>query len=205
MKRVNKILSIIVYCMLFAFSLFSQSFKLLSKYEKRWALAHPFASIKVKKYTKQCRSIVAEISKTGVLDTFNNGGKIDAFRHTYTMAVLAQHLKVKKIRKLGVAHEKGNYLQFKNKTIEEGEIPDSLSCVMDLKNNEIGFEIGKDNPHVNGFDLTKLVIQKINCGHCFIIKRNENGEYVKCDNSILKLAYWQGIWSVPKCLVKSNE
>ncbi len=184
---------------------YSQKFKNLSKYEKKWALAHPFASIKVKKYTQQCRNIVAEISKTGALDTFTNGGKIDAFRHTYTMAVLAQHIKTKKLRKLGVAHEKGNYLQFKNKTINEGEIPDSLSCEMDLKNNEIGFEIGKDNKHVSGFDLTKLVIQKINCGDCYIIKRNENGEYVKCDGSILKLAYWQGIWALPKCLVKSNE
>ena len=47
-----------------------------------------------------------------------------------------------KAYRLGKAHEKGNYLDYKKHRLEEGSIPDKISSDMDLCNNLKGIEIG---------------------------------------------------------------
>ena len=80
------------------------------------------------------------------------------------MAAFAQKIKIKKLKKLGIAHEKGNYRQFKKYQNEEGERPDSLSNVMDLKNNDLGLKIGSENKKISLADLKELVINEIKNG-----------------------------------------
>ena len=47
-------------------------------------------------------------------------------------------MKWKKAVKLGIAHEKANLISFKKmKGDEEGVLPDSISSVMDLFNNQV--------------------------------------------------------------------
>ena len=120
------------------------------------------------------------------------------------MSVLSQKIKVKKLRKLGIAHEKGNYRQFKNHQNEEGERPDSLGNVMDLINNELGFKIGSENKKNSLGELKEIVITEIKNGKSVIIKRNKHGMYVECDNKIIDMQLYKGKWFVPKCLVPSN-
>ena len=87
-----------------------------SKFEKSWALAHPIAAIKVKRIYRQTLPFYNDHLIHKQLDSFSNGGKLDAFRHVFFMAAFTQKVKVKKIRALGFAHEKGNrYNAFKGK------------------------------------------------------------------------------------------
>lgn len=176
----------------------------LSNYEKRWAFYHPIAALKVKHISKKCFKLYNQVIETKKLDVFNNGGKRDAFRHCFFMAAFAQKIKVKKIKKLGIAHEKYNYTQFLKNEDENGELPDSLSSVMDLKNNDLGFEIGIKHKNEDLVKLSEIVIEAINNGQAVIIKRNKLGDYVDCNGKELSLPIPKK-WDNNKCLVKSNE
>lgn len=176
------------------------------KQELCWAIWHPFAALKVKKIKAKADLIYAQPGIKDQLDNLSSGGKLDAFRHVFYMAAFAQKIKIKKLRKLGIAHEKGNYRQFLKHQNENGELPDSLSSVMDLYNNDVGLNIGSSVAYkgMNLEKLKELVIWKIKSGNATILKRNKQGLYVECDDKIIDLSLYKGKWFVPKCLVPSN-
>jgi hypothetical protein len=175
-----------------------------SAYERRWAVQHPFAAIEVKAIDKKCDRIYEQKQIKEALDGFSSGGKLDAFRHVFYMAAFAQKIKVHKLRQLGLAHEKANYQDFKEKRNEFGETPDSLSSVMDLHNNELGFRIGAANKGLSLSALSDLVLLAIKNGEAIIMKRNRKGTYLDCNNKELQLDKFVGKWFVPKCLVSSD-
>jgi hypothetical protein len=183
----------------------AQKFRSRSGPEKCWALFHPFAAVKVKKIYNKAMPFYYEVQKKNRLDTFSNGGKLDAFRHAYFMAAFSQKIKVKKARKLGVAHEKGNYKDFKKGIKEDGEIPDSLSTVMDLHNNEVGLKIGKENKNMDLKALSEIVLASLQKGEGIYFKRNSKGRYLTCHDEIIDREMYTGKWVVPKCLIKINE
>lgn len=191
-------------CFFFCYTCFS-SIPSISKYEKRWATFHPLAAIRVKKITKKCFVIYNQPNIRTELDAFANGGKLDAFRHVFFMAAYSQKIKPKKLRKLGEAHEKSNYRQFLKSQMEYGERPDSLACIMDLKNNELGFTLGKAYKKLTLDELKNLVISEIKKGNAFIIKRNSLGHYVNCNNEEIDMNVFSKQWFVPKCLVTSSD
>ncbi len=177
----------------------------ISCYEFRWACFHPFAALKIKKQLPKALAVYSGMMKSGVPDAYNSGGKLDAFRHVYTMAFLAREIRPRKLRKLGKAHEKGNKRQFRKGQQEEGERPDSLACEMDLRNNELGFILGRANKEVGDAALKEIVMKAINDGEAWYLKRNARSEYVDCAGSPLDLNLYRKDWYVPKCLVKTNE
>ncbi len=177
----------------------------ISPYEFRWAFVHPFAAIKIKHRLPKAMLVYNEVKQKHLLDTFEFGGKLDAFRHTYVMAYLAQNIKVKKLRKLGIAHEKGNKCQFEKQKMEEGERADSLACDMDLRNNELGFLIGSTYNNIDTQALKQKVIDEITSGNAWYLKRNGKYEWVDCKNQLVQVAHYKGIWFIPKCLIKTNE
>jgi hypothetical protein len=188
---------------LLSFVSLSQTLK-LARYEWLWAIGHPVAAFKVNKITKKCRVAVDPKQVSLQLDSFISGGKADAFRHTFFMAAYAQKIKVTKLRKLGRAHEKANYRQFLRSKNEYGELPDSLATVMDLNNNELGFQLGSENTGLSLQELSRLVITEIKNGKAWIMRRNIHGAYLDCSNKIIDLQHYAKRWSVPKCLVNSN-
>ncbi|HWY37118.1 MAG TPA: hypothetical protein VNY73_01070, partial [Bacteroidia bacterium] len=128
------------------------------------------------------------------------------FRHAFAMAYMCRYVSVKKLRRLGKAHEKGNYLQFLNDNAEDGgELPDSLSSVMDLNNNELGFLIGKEAKRFPAEELKKNVIDGIQKGKALIMKRNKEGLYLDCGGHIISRQRPYKQWVVPKCLVPSKD
>lgn len=169
-----------------------------------WAVSHQVSAVKVKSISKKCTRVYSVSKTSAKLDGFFSGGKVDAYRHAFYMAAFAQKIKVRKIRKLGMAHEKTNYRQFKRGIKEEGELPDSLSTVMDLYNNELGFKIGSEFKNISLSELSDKVISSIGNGEALIMKRNKSGEYLDCKNKILLLEEVQGKWSNSKCLVRSD-
>lgn len=176
------------------------------KQEVWWGLWHPIAALKVKKIKAKADRIYDQPDIKDQLDNLSSGGKLDAFRHVFYMAAFAQKIKIKKLRKLGIAHEKGNYRQFLKHQNENGEVPDSLSTVMDLYNNEVGLNIGFSVAYktMSLDKLKELVIWKIKSGNAAIIKRNKQGLFVECNDKIIDPQLYKGKWFVPKCLVPSN-
>lgn len=166
---------------------------------------HPFAANKIRHLLPEAMLIYHEVKLSGRLDTNESGGKLDAFRHVFTMAFLSQRIKVRKLKKLGIAHEKGNKHHFYKDHQEFGERADSLASVMDLRNNDLGFEIGSHNQSVTKNELKLLVIEQIKLGNAWYLKRNAQNEYVSCENKPIKVENYREKWFLPKCLIKTNE
>src|SRR5688572_30184107 len=169
----------------------------LSKEEKCWVALHPVAAIRIKHITSKCDVLYKHSNIKPELDSFPNGGRDDAFRHVFYMAAYAQKIRYKKLRKLGEAHEKGNYRQFLKSQLEEGERPDSLSTVMDLKNNDLGLAIGCDFSKLTLLELERLIVYEISKGRATIMKRNKLGQYLDCDDKLINLSEYQDKWQVP--------
>lgn len=176
----------------------------ISKYEYRWAFWHPIAALKIKRNLPEAMLVYKSVKSQKRLDTLEFGGKLDAFRHTYVMAYLCRYVKVKKLKKLGVAHEKGNKAQFFKNKLEFGERADSLACEMDLRNNGLGFKIGKDYRNTSKDELLNAVIAQIKEGKAWYLKRNNKNSYVTCENEVINMKFYLGMWFVPKCLISTN-
>ena len=189
---------------IFCFSITKGQSK-LSQCEMRWALRYPINALKIKIHLNEAMEVYESVKASNVLGCFENGGKLDAFRHCYTMAFLSKYVSVPKLRALGKAHEKGNEANFYKKHLEFGERADSLSCEMDLRNNELGFLIGNNYQKATKDELKQYVIEQIKAGKAWYLRRNQNNEYVSCKNDIIRLEEYKNKWFIPKCLVKSNE
>lgn len=177
----------------------------LSRYELRWAIVHPLAALQVKRMSRHCSPVYTAARSSAALDTFSTGGRYDAYRHAFYMACFAQRVQVKKLRRLGKAHERANYRDFLKHRTENGEPPDSLSSVMDLLNNELGFSIAAVNRRANVETISQLVIQAIAEGKAVVLKRNAAGEYLRCNGQKIDRNCSGKQWHVPKCLVASNS
>ncbi len=198
----NKVVLFLI--LLFNFCV-AQRFSNLSSYEKRWSFTHPFAALKMKKIYKKSWGVYQNMKQNKEPDSFESGGKLDAYRHILFMAAFCQKIRPKKVRKLGKAHEKGNYSMFLKKQSELNERPDSLSTVMDLYNNEVGIKLGCDNKKMGIEDLSKLVVSEIKNGKALYFKRNSNGEYLNCVGEIISFSNYINKWYVPKCLITSDK
>ncbi len=195
------------FFLLFSFSIYSQSkFSKLSRPEKIWVFAHPFVAKKAMLASKHVLMVTDSISKLGIIGNDNNGGRLDAFKHSYWMVYLSFKIGCRKALKLGKAHEKGNYQQWKRKMLEDSILPDSVSSEMDLKNNKEGIRIYKDCKHIHfKAELIDKTLQELAEGKLYIIKKDSNKNYLTCDSQLIRLDEWKGKWSIPKCLIASSQ
>jgi hypothetical protein len=184
----------------FVFEKFSQ----LNRPEKCWAFRHPFIVKKAWKITQEVLKVTDSIANVKTLDGDRNGGQVDAFRHSYWMATLAQNIGWRRALGLGRAHEKANYIDFKKHRIEEGTHPDKAGSDMDLYNNKVGAITGKENKNVAGKDLQILIIDAIKAGKMKIIKKDSLGNFLDMSGIIIPADSLPGKWESAKCLVNSN-
>lgn len=198
----------ILVLVFFTQSLFAQeklSPSRISRPEIIWAITHPFAALKAFKLTKRSLGVSESMRRDSVLDGVWIGGQLDAFRHAYWMALLAQKINPKKVIRLGNAHEKANRIDFKKGRLEETAIPDSVNTEMDYFNNIRGVEIGCANKNASPEELKQIVIKSILEGNMKIIRMDEQGNFLDCENNIISMDKWNGKWNIPKCLVPSNQ
>ena len=172
--------------------------------EKMWVLAHPFIASKAWKITRFVLQVTDSVRTSGLLDGDPDGGQVDAFRHAFWMAVLSHNIQLKKAYKLGVAHEKGNYLEYKNNKIEEKTSPDKISSDMDFWNNKKGLEIGIINKTVSYYELKALVLEALLKGELKIIRKTLKGNFLDCNGQLITTESLKGLWINNKCLVPSN-
>jgi len=196
------------YAFLFSFIGHSQSnwqqFKKLSCAEKTWTILHVFKAKKAYLVAKEAQHVSDSIAKTPLLDGDKSGGQVDAFRHAYWMARLHQEIGKRAARKLGRAHEKANYQQYKNSTLEDGEAPDKVSSDMDLYNNDIGLSFTqKGTPHPKD-GLIYTIVNAILAGKLKVIKKDNNKDYLTCNDILLSKEELKGTWKNNKCLIDSN-
>lgn len=200
LKRI--LLLIFIFC---EFSKLSFALPKISRPEFFWVLAHPFVAKKTLTVSKDVLKITLEIKKERSLDTLISGGNLDAFKHTFWMAYLTSKIGKRKALKLGKAHEKGNYLQYKKHKKEDGQLPDSISTVMDLWNNNLGAEIYLTHKTKDKEILKIKVIEAVKLGKAKTLKTNSRYEFLDCDSNVIDLKKYQGKWNVPKCLINSGR
>lgn len=176
-------------------------FKKLSCAEKRWVVFHPFVAKKALQLSLEARTVTAEVKQQRILNGTGNGDQLDAFRHTYWMARLTQEIHWRKAKRLGKAHEKGNYRQFKKGKLEDDVLPDKIIAEMDLFNNEVGLNLGKMNRKQ---ELKNEVIKLVKEGKCKIIKTDTNGNFLDEQNNIIPAEELKGKWENRKVLVNSD-
>jgi hypothetical protein len=184
---------------------FLKKFANISKPEKCWAFIHPFVATKALKVTIRSYTITDSIKRSGSIGADNSGGKLDAFKHAFWMAAVGAAIGPKKALKLGVAHEKGNKRQFKKHQLEDKVLPDSISSVMDLHNNEQGAGVVDPSQKYSLQQLQEKIMQLLMQGQLICIKKDKQENYLTCAGELINLQQWRGKWNIPKCLIPSNE
>jgi hypothetical protein len=175
-------------------------FKQLSKPEKVWVLKHPFIAQKAFRITSQVITVCKSNEIKSQLDSFPSGGKLDAFRHIFWMASLTKYIGPKRAITLGIAHEKGNYLQFLSNQIEDSELSDAAASRMDSLNNLIGIGYGLKWRSKNENPNQQEIIKCIGDGACYVLKRNKRGSFLTCDEKeILKVS--RKAWHSNRCVI----
>jgi hypothetical protein len=108
--------------------------------------------------------------------TFGHQGKgdeSDAFRHAFWMALNTQEAGERFSQKWGDAHEYSTPVD---------EIRTDL--YMDIHNNDVGIEIGKNNPNATPEELRDITLDRMSKGDLLII--NKNNKLIKSDGSLIK-------------------
>ena len=202
---------LLVAALLLSSNLFGQKknvytkFNALSRPEKVWVFLHPFVSRTAYLISNKTIEAVKNLKLKNTIGQDEAGGELDAFKHTFWMALLSQKINSEKARKLGIAHEKGNYQGFKKRKLEDNSCSDKASCEMDLWNNNIGIEIGCTNKTANIAELETLVIQALVNGNLLIIKKDSLGNYLNAQGAIIKTESFCKSWDNEKCLIKSKQ
>lgn len=184
-------------------STYIKKFKNLPFPEKWWVITHPFVAKKALAISSEAIEVTQSMKKDTCLDGDFNGGQLDAFRHSYWMARLTQEIGWRRSKKLGNAHEKGNYKQYKKGQSEDGSLPDSAMCHMDFLNNDTGIEIGLQNKNASSEKIAETIREMILEGKLYIMYKNEKKQYLSCDGNLIDNSSIKK-WNVPKCIKPSN-
>lgn len=177
----------------------------LSGPEKFWVITHFLKAKKAFEITSEVLKTTDSVSKTGLLDPDLNGGQLDAFKHGFWMASLTRCIGKKAALKLGEAHEKGNYQDFKNRRKEDGMVPDKMASEMDLFNNRAGAALALDSSSETAGELVNIIAEAIKAGRLKILKKDNRGNFLDCQGGVLFEEALSGKWETAKCLVDSDE
>jgi hypothetical protein len=182
-----------------------QSFSNVSSPEKTWVAFHPFKAKKAFLISKEAEKTKDSIANIGNIGNDNNGGQLDAFKHSFWMARLTQGIGKRATYSLGKAHEKGNYKTYKKRKLEDGFLPDKPSTEMDLFNNLVGINIGKVNKKTPKAVLIKKILDSLHQGKLRILSKDSLGNFLDCQGQIIPSILLKHKWNTKKCLVPSNN
>jgi hypothetical protein len=180
------------------------SYGKLSPAEKTWIVFHGFKAKEAYGISLEAEGVTDSIKKKKIIGIDRSGGKLDAFKHSYWMARLTQDIGKNSAYSLGKAHEKGNYQTFKKRQLEDGFLPDKPSTDMDLFNNQVGINIGKQFKSVSKSKLIEIVINSIDMGEMRILLKDDQGNFLDCEKKRIPLDSLRHKWNTKKCLVPSN-
>lgn len=202
MFNLNRFYLLVLFLTIINTNAFAQK---ISYPEKWWAITHPFIAVKAFKITKQVLVDLDSVKKEKIIGEDLSGGALDAFKHSYWMASLTNKINSKRALKLGIAHEKGNKMQFKKHQLEDFILPDSISSVMDLHNNIAGASIITAKKNYSKKEIQQLILELLKEGKLRVIKKDVSGNYLTCNGVLINMQEWKGKWNIPKCLVLSRS
>lgn len=205
MKKIIVIFSLLTTIPIISYAQNIKQFFSASAKEKCWFITHPFSISKTLKIKKVVLQKTDSIIENNILDTIRAGGKADAFRHALWMSLMIQEMPERRARRLGIAHEKTNYKQFKKDKTEDGAYISKPFSDMDLQNNEIGIKIGLENKGKSTEKLIDEIISRINAGELWILAKDNNDNIYTCDGEKIDIVQYKGIWETPICILKSNQ
>jgi len=182
-----------------------QSFSNVSSPEKTWVIFHPFKAKKAFLISKEVERAKDSIANIGNIGNDNNGGHLDAFKHSFWMAKLTQGIGKRAAFSLGKAHEKGNYKTYKKRRLEDGFLPDKQSSEMDLFNNLVGINIGSRYKKTSKKELIQQLLDYLNDGRLRILSKDSLGNFLDCQDKIIPSDSLKGKWETKKCLVSSDN
>ena len=182
-----------------------QSYTRLSPPEKGWVVFHSFKAKKAFVITKEAQQLADSIARQDLIGNDNNGGRLDAFKHSFWMARLTQGIGERAALSLGKAHEKGNYITYKKSDLEDGLLPDMQSTDMDLHNNDIGNRIGIKFRKASKMVLIQKVLDSLQSGNLRILDKDSQGNFLDCQQNRIPLDSLKYKWDTKKCLVPSNQ
>jgi len=178
----------------------------LSRPERTWVTFHPFKAKRAYAISLEAQKVKDSLTQVnGVVGKDNNGGKLDAFKHSYWMARLTQGIGKRAAYRLGKAHEKGNYQTYQKRKLEDGLLPDKPSTDMDLYNNNIGIKVGSTFKVVSRNVLINKLIDSLQYGKLRVLNKDENGNFLDCQNKSIPLDSLKNKWDTKKCLIPSNH
>lgn len=181
-----------------------QSFSKLSKPERTWVVFHAFKAKRAYQISLEAERVKDSLKVATIIGTDNNGGKLDAFKHSYWMARLTQSIGKQSAYSLGKAHEKGNYQTYKKRKLEDGMLPDNPATDMDLFNNHVGIRIGMQKNIRSKNMLIQTVLDSVNEGNMRVLLKNNLGDFLDCQEKRIPLDSLKHKWNTKKCLVPSN-
>ncbi len=205
MKKTGLLLLLLLSCRSYGQSTF-RAFLQLSRPEKCWTLTHVFKAKRAYRITLEARRETAGLLQTQLPDTFLHGGTPDAFRHSYWMARLGQSIGETAARKLGKAHERGNYISFKKNKTEDGCLQDATAVEMDLFNNEAGLRIACLYPAAGPSEIKALILEAMLAGKMKILLRDSSGNLCDCKGQkVNTINRSLSDWKLPYCLIPSSR
>jgi hypothetical protein len=179
-------------------------FSSLSSAEKWWVVCHPFKAKRALGVSLKTLEVTDSIKRSGLIGADNNGGQLDAFKHTYWMLLLSKDIGSKAALRLGNAHEKGNYRSFKNGSKEDGYLPDKVSSDMDLFNNQVGIDLYEHFPDESKQEHIDRVLNSLRKGELRMIKK-EGSNFMNCQGLVIEPTALIGTWENEKCLIPTHK
>ncbi|MCX7953778.1 MAG: hypothetical protein N3A01_01155 [Bacteroidales bacterium] len=170
--------------------------------EKWWVITHIFKAKKIYKLSQIALKETELLRADTTLDGDICGGQLDAFRHAYWMALVTKYYGPKRALSLGKAHERSNYKMFLKGKLEEHSYPDYESTQMDYLNNDVGIYIGKEYKFLSDEELKKTIVDYIKAGKLYVLKKDNEGNYLDCDGN--KIILKEKKWITNKCIVASD-
>lgn len=167
-----------------------------------WALTHPFVVGKAYEIAKYALYVTDSIAPH--LDNDHVGGKADAFRHTYWMALTAQAIGRRRALSLGKAHEKADYQNFQRGKLEDGEIQDAAASKMDLKNNNVGIAMGCLYPNADRRVMRDHVLKAIETEQLYYIWKDKRGHSLDSAGQVIREEDWRGVWDNGRVVVQGG-
>jgi hypothetical protein len=152
-----------------------------SKREIIWGITHPLIVYKVHKISIIAYQISDSLAQNNIL-AGASGGYLDAFKHCFWMALLAQQIGAHRALRLGVIHENLNYWRFRRTKIGAH----SILSWMDLKNNELGLQLAKSVPQNSQQELITLILKTVQSGKAWVVEVDSLGSFLKSQNQQLR-------------------
>lgn len=199
------IYAIIILTQSKAYAQFLKSYNRLSKPEQQWVRRYPIAAFRTHNLADSAKKEAIRRIKDPDLDGDIEGGMVDAFKHTFWMALTAQKIGAEKAILLGKAHEDANKIEFDNNPRRKGITQDSIASRMDMLNNIEGARIGETYPNMPYQELIIIVKQAVVDGKCWKIKKKNIKTYLDSSDNIINIHDYDNKWAIPKVLVRSNK